>query len=297
MVSACSKQAGNSETNDNNTVGEVNGEKITQAQLDKYVQLDKVNYQEAMANNSGDGLSEITPEIEKRMQDEMFQELVTTLLINQEADKQNITVSKAETEQAYQEQIQSAGTAEFDEWLQATGWGEEDVKYIVSTNLLYSKLMEPVIKQVKISDEDVKAYYDQNVAGINEISHILVTDENKAAEIISQLNSGADFDQLAKENSIDGSKDQGGYVGPAKTGQWVAPFEEAALSLKIGEFTQTPVQSQFGYHIIKADAARSFEESRNAILIELQNIKRQETAQQYMDNLRSNAVIVDNRAE
>ncbi|MDR1159215.1 MAG: peptidylprolyl isomerase [Syntrophomonadaceae bacterium] len=290
-VSACAAQTGGNGTNDDKTVGEVNGEKITQTQLDKYVQLYKVSDQGTV-----DGVPEITPEIEKQMQDEMFQELVTTLLINQGAAKQNITLSKTETEQIYKEWVQSTGEAQVSEFLAKTGLNEDDAKYMLSTQILSERLMENIAKQVKISDEDVRAYYDLNLAGLNLISHILVTDEDKAEEIIAQLNSGADFSQLAKENSIDGSRDQGGYVGPSKTGQWVEPFENAALSLQVGEITQMPVQSQFGYHIIKADAAKPFEESRNAIVLELQDIKGQEAVQQYMDNLRNDAVIIDNRA-
>ncbi|HEY1095692.1 MAG TPA: peptidylprolyl isomerase [Alphaproteobacteria bacterium] len=86
--------------------------------------------------------------------------------------------------------------------------------------------------------------------------HILVKDEALAKELIEKLNKGADFAKLAKENSIDPSKDNGGDLGYFVKGMMVKEFGEAAFALKKGEYTKTPVKTQFGYHIIEVEDKR-----------------------------------------
>jgi peptidyl-prolyl cis-trans isomerase C len=83
-------------------------------------------------------------------------------------------------------------------------------------------------------------------------SHILVKKHNEALAILERLKKGESFVNLARELSIDkGSGKRGGDLGFFGRGQMVKPFEEAAFKLRKGEFTQEPVKTQFGYHIIK----------------------------------------------
>lgn len=81
-------------------------------------------------------------------------------------------------------------------------------------------------------------------------SHILVKDEGKAKEIAKELESGADFAELAGKHSLCPSKENGGDLGFFDRGQMVSEFEEAAFSLSVGEVSG-PVKTQFGYHIIR----------------------------------------------
>ncbi len=106
-----------------------------------------------------------------------------------------------------------------------------------------------------ITDEEVRARYDQEIAAqppVNEVraSHILVDSEEKAKEIIAALDGGADFADLAKENSSDGSAEGGGDLGYFGPGRMVPEFEQAAFALEVGQYTKEPVKSQFGWHII-----------------------------------------------
>jgi peptidyl-prolyl cis-trans isomerase C len=106
-----------------------------------------------------------------------------------------------------------------------------------------------------ITDEQVRARYDQEIAAqppVNEVraSHILVDSEEKAKEIIAQLDGGGDFAELAKANSSDGSAQGGGDLGYFGPGRMVPEFEQAAFALEVGQYTKEPVQSQFGWHII-----------------------------------------------
>ena len=113
----------------------------------------------------------------------------------------------------------------------------------------------------KITPEEIKAAYDKQVATIPDedevhARHILVTTEDDAKAIKAQLDGGADFATLAKEKSIEpGAKDSGGDLGYFKAAQMVKPFADAAFAMKIGEVSQ-PVQTQFGWHIIKVEDRR-----------------------------------------
>lgn len=112
-----------------------------------------------------------------------------------------------------------------------------------------------------ISDEDLKARYDQVIAQQpSELEfharHILVKTENEAKAIITGLDGGADFVEQAKAKSTGPSGPRGGDLGFFGKGQMVPQFEKAAFALKAGEYTKTPVQTQFGWHIIKVEATR-----------------------------------------
>lgn len=80
--------------------------------------------------------------------------------------------------------------------------------------------------------------------------HILVDQKFEAEDILKKLNLGESFEQLAKDYSTCGSAQDGGNLGEFSRGMMVKPFEDAVLGLKVGEISR-PVQTQFGYHIIK----------------------------------------------
>lgn len=107
-----------------------------------------------------------------------------------------------------------------------------------------------------VTDEAVRARYDTEIASApvtNEVraSHILVETEEEARDIIRQLGEGADFGELAKAHSSDGSAQNGGDLGFFGPGRMVPEFESAAFALDVGGHSQEPVKSQFGFHVIK----------------------------------------------
>lgn len=112
------------------------------------------------------------------------------------------------------------------------------------------------------NESDTKAAYEKMVAEMPKVeevkaSHILVDDEAKATEIIKKLEGGAKFADLAKEYSKDKSNAaNGGDLGYFAQGDMVKEFGDAAFALKKGEFTKTPVKTQFGYHVILQDDKR-----------------------------------------
>ncbi|MGP2494134.1 peptidylprolyl isomerase [Mesorhizobium sp. PUT5] len=124
---------------------------------------------------------------------------------------------------------------------------------------------EMVEKEVvgKITDADIRARYDKSVAEappVNEVHarHILVKTKEEAEAIIKQLDGGADFQKLANEHTSDPSgKTNGGDLGYFGPGQMVPEFEKAAFALEPGAYTKEPVQTQFGWHIIKVEDKRA----------------------------------------
>src|SRR6185295_11877227 len=114
----------------------------------------------------------------------------------------------------------------------------------------------------KVTDAEVRARYDQEIANTpptNEVHarHILVKTKEEAEAIIKQLDGGAKFEDIAKEKSSDGSAAQGGDLGWFGPGQMVPEFEKAAFALEVGAYTKVPVQTQFGWHVIKVEDKRA----------------------------------------
>ena len=174
--------------------------------------------------------------------------------------------------------------------------------------LYLNKLMtEAVKKAANFSEEDIKAYYDAWEPQIT-VQHILIaakadaSDEEKAAaktkaeELIQQLKDGADFAELAKANSADtGTAAKGGQIGPFKRSDMVTEFSTAAYDLKnVGDITETPVQTQFGYHIIKLvskEEKKPFDEMKEQMEKEMLDAKLKDAAylHQTMVNLLKDA--------
>jgi peptidyl-prolyl cis-trans isomerase C len=109
--------------------------------------------------------------------------------------------------------------------------------------------------------EEVKARYDKEIAALPKqqevhARHILVKTEDEAKAVIADLDKGKDFAEIAKEKSQDSNKDDGGDLGWFGPGRMVPEFEEAAFALDKGQYTKTPVKTQFGYHVIKVEEKR-----------------------------------------
>jgi peptidyl-prolyl cis-trans isomerase C len=114
---------------------------------------------------------------------------------------------------------------------------------------------EQYLKDKKPTDTERQAEYDSQVAAMPKTQyharHILVATQDAAQKVIDQLKKGAKFEELAKKESTDSSKEQGGDLGWFSPANMVKPFADAVALLKKGEYTQTPVQSQYGWHVIQ----------------------------------------------
>jgi len=118
--------------------------------------------------------------------------------------------------------------------------------------IVISTMFEKIVSE-KLGEEQLKKYYETHKKDFKQVkaSHILVEQEDQAKAIYKQLKDGANFEELAKKHSIDTStKDKGGDLGYFTRGQMVQSFEDKAFSLKVNKIGE-PVQTSFGYHIIK----------------------------------------------
>ena len=128
--------------------------------------------------------------------------------------------------------------------------------------LVVNAFLADFMKKNPVSDADKKAAYEEykKELGDKEYSarHILVKTEAEAKDIIAQLGRGGDFAKLAKEKSLDpGSKDKGGDLGWFSPAGMVKPFSDAVTSMKKNATTDAPVQTQFGWHVIKLIDSRA----------------------------------------
>jgi peptidyl-prolyl cis-trans isomerase C len=148
-----------------------------------------------------------------------------------------------------------------------------------------------------VTDADTRAEYDKFVAANSgkeyRARHILVEKEDQAKALIAQIKKGGKFEELAKKNSKDpGSGANGGDLDWANPGGYVKEFSDAMMALKKGQMTDTPVKSQFGFHIIRVDDIRDaqlpkYDEIKPQISQQLQ----QQKLAKFQDELRAKSKI------
>jgi peptidyl-prolyl cis-trans isomerase C len=162
-------------------------------------------------------------------------------------------------------------------------------------SILIRELFADYQKKNPVTDADIQAEYDKfkGAAGGTEYRarHILVEKEDEAKALITQIKGGASFEDLAKKNSKDpGSGANGGDLDFAAPGSYVPEFSQAMVKLKKGEMTDTPVKSQFGYHIIKLDDTREAKfPPLEEVKPQIQQRLGQQKLAQFRDDIRAKA--------
>jgi peptidyl-prolyl cis-trans isomerase C len=207
----------------------------------------------------------VTPELEKQIKDEV----IAREIFIQEAQKLSL-----DTTEDFKTQMELA-----------------------RQTILIRDLFANYQKTNAVTDEEIKAEYDKFAAANNgkeyHARHILVEKESEAKAIIAQLKKGGKFEDIAKKSSKDpGSGAKGGDLDWAPAGNYVAEFSEAMTHLTKGKMTETPVKTQFGYHIIRLD------DVRDAQLPALETVKPQVAQQlqqqklaKYQEELRTKAKV------
>jgi peptidyl-prolyl cis-trans isomerase C len=196
------------------------------------------------------------------------EELINREILMQEADKQGVSSS-------------------------------QDVKNqvdIARQSIVIRALVADYLTKHPVSDKEIQAEYDKFKAQAGDkeyrARHILVEKEDDAKGIIAKLKGGAKFEELAKQSKDPGSAANGGDLDWASPASYVKPFSDAMVGLKKGQITETPVQTQFGYHVIKLEDVRdakipALEEVKPQIAESLQ----QKKLQAYQEDLRKKAKI------
>jgi peptidyl-prolyl cis-trans isomerase C len=162
----------------------------------------------------------------------------------------------------------------------------EDVKIqmeLARQTILIRELFSDYQKKNPVTEEEMKAEYDKFAAANGgkeyKARHILVEKESEAKDIIASLKKGGKFDEIAKKKSKDpGSGAKGGDLDWANPSSYVPEFSEALGKLSKGQTTETPVKTQFGYHVIRVDDIRtaqlpSYEEVKPQIAQQMQQQK------------------------
>lgn len=234
------------------TVATVNGKPITEEMVRVY----------GAQRSQAPGAQQLSPEA-------TIDELVNIELVTQDAEKQGIDKRPNVVKQL--------------DWQRRS--------------LIVGVSMREYITAHPVTDEEMKKTYDEQVKKHDgneyHARHILVATEEEAKDLIAQISKGGDFAKLAMEKTTDPSgKQNGGDLGWFSPEQMVKPFSEAASKMKKGQVSTKPVQTQFGWHVIKLEDTRSvepptFESVKEQIQMQLQN-QRIET---YLADLRKGAKI------
>lgn len=165
---------------------------------------------------------------------------------------------------------------------------------LASAEIMVRALVQDFIKTHNPTDDQLKAAYDKLKAQMGDkqynARHILVKTEKEAKDITAQLKKGAKFEKLASKSLDTGSAARGGELGFNTPAAYVPPFAKALTSLKKGETTASPVQTQFGWHVIQlldVKPSPTFDEVKAKLAPSVQ----QEQLRKYIDDLRAKAKI------
>ena len=221
---------------------------ITQGEFDTYLNIIQL----------------LNPQMVEIVKDPENKKQVVEDLIVQEYFAKTQTLTKEEEEQAKKElesykssEIQNQGEAAFKKQLSDLGLTDDDLANLIKRNLARDKYLEQKSDSTKMESVFNK---NKNEFTVATVSHILVDNtqredkeaKKRADEVLGKLKSGGDFAALAKEFSDDpGSKEKGGTYENMPVYNWVPEFKAAIINQKVGELSQSPVKTDYGYHIIK----------------------------------------------
>ncbi|WP_026258720.1 peptidylprolyl isomerase [Uliginosibacterium gangwonense] len=164
-------------------------------------------------------------------------------------------------------------------------------------NQLVGAYLQAWSKKHPVTDVQLKAEYDKQVKQMGDteysVRHILVDKEEDAKALITKLQGGAKFADLAKASSKDpGSKENGGDLGWARPATYVPEFAKAVSSLAKGKYTTTPVKTQYGYHVILLENTRKANNPKfEQVKPQMQQQMQQQAMQKYIDELVSKAKV------
>lgn len=164
------------------------------------------------------------------------------------------------------------------------------------SSLLAQHLIRSQLQDFEVSEKELRAAYEERTADTQGMEykarHILLEEKEQAEEMIRQLEDGAEFAALAKDNSTGPTKSRGGDLGWFSAEQMVEPFMKEVKALEPGNYTTEPVETQYGWHVIQLDETREaqkpgFEQMKRELRNELVGKK----IQDYVGSLRDDAEI------
>jgi len=254
----------------NLTAARVNGVKISYADYIDDMKAVKKFYE------SKGGAANYTKE---NYSNQVMQHLIVNALVKSKANQFGVKVSNEEVEEAKtQIQGQFKDIDELNSELKKT--------YDMNFDEYVARIIKPALLQRNLATVFATSTADEGKDFTKDeirARHILIVKDDKiktdaalkykAEQIIKELKGGADFAELAKKYSTDGSKEEGGDLGWFGRGQMVPEFEKAAFTLEAGKYTEQPVKTEYGYHIIKSEDKRTIRDFEAYMNQALKNIK------------------------
>ena len=236
-------------------VAVVGGEHITQAQFDGVLKQAQASYKQQKRTFPKAGSQEY-----QAVNDQIMSILIQKAEDAQEAGDMGIDISDKDIDKRLKEikkQYFGGSEKRYRDTIKAQGLSDEQVRSDVKTSLFSDRIKENLTKDVKVSDSELRKYYDSHKQqysqpATRQVRHILVKKKALADQLYARLKNGADFAALAKKYSTDtvSAKSGGKLLPSVSKGQTVPPFDKAAFSLKTKEISK-PVRSTYGWHIIQ----------------------------------------------
>jgi peptidyl-prolyl cis-trans isomerase C len=250
----CGSDDGGSDSVPSNSVAVVGDQSIPKSEFDDLITYAKRSYDAQKRPFPKVG----TPEY-VQLRDQAMRFLVQRTQFEVKADDLDIDVSDEAVDKRIDQYIKERHQGDkkkFDAELKAQGLSPEQARDIIRANLVQEAIFNKVTSEVKVTDEQVKAYYDKNKGqyGTPEtraVRHVLVKDKALADDLYAQLKADGNWNAIAKKHSQDpASKNQGGKMTATK-GQLVPEFEQTAFTIGDNGISK-PVKTQYGWHIIQA---------------------------------------------
>ena len=278
-------------TSNEDIVAVVNGTKITKSDFEKTALKVGKGYEMIFGEEIWTSEVEGGKTFKEEFDNEILNVMISQEIVNQQAEKENITVTDEEIANemsSYMQMIENVD--EYNKFMEENGIDEEFLKNHFRQTLIFDKYRNKIMSETEITENDLRDYYNTHIDEYKKeeikASHILITTlndmgeplseeetakkESEAQDILARIKQGEDFEALAKEYSDDkASASNGGDLGYFAKGVMVPEFEEAAFKLEKGQVSDV-VKSSFGYHIIKVDDKReeitSYEDEKENIL-------------------------------
>jgi len=177
----------------------------------------------------------------------------------------------------------------------------QDLLELTRLNVLQQTMEERYLKDKKPTEQEMRAEYETQVSNLPKLEyharHILVATEPFAQKVVERLEKGGKFEDIAKQESMDSSKDNGGDLGWFTPDRMVKPFADAVVSMKPGEYTHKPVQTQYGWHVIQLVDTRDLAPPPfDQVKQRLEQVVQSKKFKAYTDDLLKNAK-VDKKAD
>ena len=273
-----------------NAVAVVDGQEIAKSDYEALITQAKKSYQNQKREFPKAGSQEF-----QTLKNQAVQFLVQREQFEQEAEDLDVQITDKQVNsrlQQIQKQYFGGDRKKYEKQLKEQGLTDTQVRNDIRAQLVSEKIFEEVTQDVK----QIKDYYNKNKAQYSQpesrdVRHILVKTKAKADALKAQLDNGANFAVLAKQNSEDtGSKANGGKLTISR-GQTVAPFDRTAFALKNNAISP-PVKTEFGFHIIqalgdvKAAKVTPLKDVQESIKQQLQQTKKNEAMTKWVDDLK-----------